>query len=136
MATAFLLQRRQPDVWPVIILISDGGDTISKISFNEVLEKILASEEQIYVIDVGSSSNETTTLQSFADESGGRRVSISEGGVGVLREVIDDLHSAHLVTYVPPQSGSEFHTVRILPTPNLKLNFRCRQGYRRTDGNR
>jgi VWFA-related protein len=136
MATYFLIQRRQPDLWPVIILFSDGGDTISKTSFNEVLEKILASEEQIYVIDVGGSSDETATLQRFADESGGRYFPFRQGGVEILRAVIDDLHSARMVTYVPPESQTEFHSVRILPTHNLKLNFRCRQGYRRPSGNR
>jgi len=42
-ATTLLSQRRQPDVWPVIILFSDGDDTISKASFKDVQERILAT---------------------------------------------------------------------------------------------
>src|SRR5208282_837952 len=38
-ATNMLIQRAQPDVWRVIILFSDGDDTISKVSLNEVLKK-------------------------------------------------------------------------------------------------
>jgi len=43
--------------------------------------------------------------------------------------VIDDLHSARVVTYRLPKFGSDFHSIRILPTHNLKLQFRCRRGY-------
>jgi VWFA-related protein len=131
-AANFLIQRRQPDVWPVIILFSDGEDTISKASFHGALEKILASEAQIYAIDIsspGRPSNGTATLQRIADDSGGRRVRISEGAVRIFNDVIDDLHSARVVTYVLPESSSDFHSIRILPTHNLKLQFRCRRGY-------
>ena len=131
-ATNSLMQRRQPDVWPVIVLFSDGADTTSKASFHEMLEKILASDVRIYAIDVGTPghpSNGTATLQRLADDSGGRRVPMSEGAGRIFSDVIDDLHSARVVTYVPPESGSEFHSVRILPTHNLKLQFRCRRGY-------
>jgi VWFA-related protein len=131
-AANLLLQRRQPDAWPVIILFSDGEDTISKTSFRGALEKVLASEVQIYAIDVGKParpSNGTATLQRIAEDSGGRCVPISEGAAGIFRDVIDDLHSARVITYVPPESDSDFHSVRILPTHNLKLQFRCRRGY-------
>ena len=128
----FLIQRGRPDVWRVIILFSDGDDTISKASFHEVWEKILASEAQIYAIDLsppGPASNGTAILQRIADDSGGRRIRSSDGAVGIFRGVIDDLHSARVVTYALPKSGSDFHSIRILPTHNLKLQFRCRRGY-------
>jgi VWFA-related protein len=131
-ATNFLIQRRQPDVWPVIILFSDGEDTISRASLHGALQKILASEAQIYAIDVsspGGPSNGSATLQRIADDSGGRCIRISEGAVRIFNDVIDDLHSARVVTYVLPESGSDFHSIRILPTHNLKLQFRCRRGY-------
>ena len=128
-ATDFLIQRGRPDVWRVIILFSDGDDTISKASFREVSEKILASEEQIYAIDVSSASDRSALLQRLADDSGGRCVRISEGAGRVFNDVIDDLHLARVVTYVPQRSRSDFHAIRILPTHNLKLQFRCRRGY-------
>jgi VWFA-related protein len=129
-----LIQRKQPDVWPVMILFSDGDDTISKSSFREASEKIVASGAQVYAIDVSNpvrSSNGTTMLQRIADDSGGRRFPIGEGARRVFNDVIDDLHSARVVTYVPPVSGLDFHSIRILPTHNLNLQFRCRRGYDR-----
>ena len=131
-ATNLLIQRKQPDVWPVIILFSDGDDNVSKASFHEALEKILVSEAQVYAIDVSSlrrPSNGTATLQRIADDSGGRFLPISEGAGRIFNDVIDDLHSARLVTYVLPESDADFHSIRILPTRNLKLQFRCRRGY-------
>jgi Mg-chelatase subunit ChlD len=131
-ATSLLSQRRQPDVWPVIVLFSDGDDTISISSFDQALEKVLATGAQIYTIDVGSPgqpSNGTATLQRIADDSGGRYVRIGAGSVGIFRDVIDDLHSARVVTYALPNSGSDFHSIRILPTHNLNFQFRCRRGY-------
>jgi VWFA-related protein len=131
-ATTFLIERRQSDVWPVILLFSDGDDTISKTSFRHVREKILESGSQIYAIDVSNSkrvSNGTTTLQRLAGDSGGRYMGLNEGPVKILKDVMDDLHSGLLVTYTLPQSSSEFHSIRVLPTHNLNLQFRCRRGY-------
>ncbi|MFZ0418515.1 MAG: VWA domain-containing protein [Candidatus Sulfotelmatobacter sp.] len=131
-ATTLLSQRRQPDVWPVIILFSDGDDTISKASFKDVQEEILATGAQIYAVDIGNSgrsSNHNATLQRLAADSGGRCVWLSEGASEIFSHVIDDLHSARVVTYALPQSNSAFHSVRILPTRNLNLQFRCRRGY-------
>ncbi|MFZ0998866.1 MAG: VWA domain-containing protein [Candidatus Sulfotelmatobacter sp.] len=131
-AATLLRQRRQPDVWPVIILFSDGDDTISKSSFHEASEKILASGAQVYAIDVsrpGQESNGTAILRRLANDSGGRCIRISEGAVRIFQDVMEDLHSARVVTYALPRSSSEFHSIRILPTHNLNLQFRCRRGY-------
>ncbi len=133
-ATGLLRQRRKPDVWPVIILFSDGDDTISKSSFHEASENILASGAHVYAIDVsspGQESNGTATLQRLADDSGGRRIRIGEGAVRIFHDVIEDLNSARVVTYALPKSTSEFHSIRILPTHNFNLQFRCRRGYYR-----
>jgi VWFA-related protein len=131
-AADLLIPHRQPDVWPVIILFSDGDDTISKASFRQASDKILASGAQVYAIDLSNPARPslgTATLRRLADDSGGRSARISDGAAGVFRNVIDDLHSARVVTYALPKSGSEFHSVRILPTHNLNLQFRCRRGY-------
>jgi len=126
------LEHRDPAVRPVIILFSDGKDTNSNTSFRDVAETILQSEAQVYAIDVNSPkdrSDGTDALQRLAQISGGRYFTIQDGAAEILSAVVDDLHSAHVVTYVPPASTAEFHTVLILPTHNLNLQFRCRRGY-------
>lgn len=127
-----LIERRQPDVWPVIVLFSDGDDTVSKSSFRDAADKIAASGAQVYTIDLSNPSqpsNGTGMLRWLADDSGGRCFPIGEGAARIFAEILDDLHSARVVTYAPPPSGSDFHSLRILPTHNLNLRFRCRRGY-------
>jgi VWFA-related protein len=136
-AAGTIIQRKQPDVWPVIILLSDGDDNISKTSFRQALQKIVASEAQVYAIDLsrpGRPSNGSATLQRLADNSGGRYFGSGEGAAGIFNHVLEDLHSARVVTYQLRESGSDFHSIRILPTHNLKLQFRCRSGYYRSGG--
>lgn len=132
-----LIQRRQPDVWPFIILFSDGDDAVSKSSFRDAADKIAASGAQVYTVDVSNprqTSNGTAMLRWIADDSGGRCFRIEEGAVRIFHDVLDDLHSARVVTYAPPPSVSDFHSIRILPTHNLNLKFRCRRGYYRRSG--
>ncbi|MGA7890699.1 MAG: hypothetical protein WCC05_00170, partial [Candidatus Sulfotelmatobacter sp.] len=74
-------------------------------------------------------SNGTAILRRLANDSGGRCIRISEGAVRIFQDVMEDLHSARVVTYALPRSSSEFHSIRILPTHNLNLQFRCRRGY-------
>lgn len=133
-AENFLTQRRQPDVWPAIILFSDGDDTVSKSSFHETSEKVVASGAPVYAIDVGRAgqpSSGTAILQRIAEDSGGRFFRNGEGAVEIFNAVMHDLHSARIVTYLAPVSGSDFHSIHILATRNLNLQFRCRQGYYR-----
>jgi hypothetical protein len=83
----------------------------------------------------GKQSRSTRLSQgsrSLADDSGGRRLAIGEGAMEIYHDVISDLRFAHVVTYALPKSGSTFHSVRILPTRNLTLRFRCRCGYYRS----
>jgi VWFA-related protein len=131
-AASLLSRRRQPDVWPVIILFSDGDDTISISSFHQALDRVLASGTQVYAVDVSSSgppSTGTATLQKLAEESGGRCMRISQDTVRIFNDVMEDLNSARVVTYALPKSGSDFHSIRILPTRNLNLRFRSPRGY-------
>ena len=131
-AAGILDGRAKPDVWRVIVLFSDGDDTISAASLKEALGAIQTTEAQVYAVDNGISgqpSNGTAILQKIATESGGRYLRIKDGAANVFKSVMDDLHSARVVTYALPAADTDFHSIRILPTHNLKLQFRCRGGY-------
>jgi VWFA-related protein len=135
---SLLSKRTQPDVWPVILLFSDGDDTISMSSLQRVLQKLLASGAQVYAIDLGSPTQHsigTATLHEIAEASGGRYLRIGEGASRILSDILDDFHSARMITYALPESSSDFHSVRILPTHNLNLRFRSRNGYYQNSGN-
>jgi VWFA-related protein len=131
-AANFVSERRAPGVRPVLIIFSDGDDTISKRSASEAFEGALASEAQIYAVDMNNpktGSTGTALLQEIAEVTGGRYFPMREGSSRVLSAVLEDLHTAYLVTYELPSRVEGFHSVRILPTHNLNLRFRSRHGY-------
>jgi VWFA-related protein len=131
-AANFVSQRREPGVRPVLIIFSDGDDTISRRSSSEAFQAALASDAQIYTVDVNSSkspSSGAVLLQELADDTGGRYFPMAKGAARVLSAVLEDLHAAYMVTYELPSREVGYHSVRILPTHNLNLRFRSRHGY-------
>ena len=130
-ASRFTAERPGPQLRPVFILFSDGLDTISMNSGRSAVEAALASEAQIYAIDLNSprSSPGSAVLKNMAEVTGGRYFPVSEGAVKVLGAVLDDLHNGYLVSYKLPSRVEGFHAVQIFPTHNLDLQFRCRRGY-------
>lgn len=134
----FLSGRRTAGVRPVIILFSDGDDTISKISAEDAFEAVSASGALLYAIDTNpphDSSDGSVALQRIADAGGGRSFPIREGAANVLKSLLEDLRTSYIVTYPPPGAVLGFHSLRILPQRNLNLRFHCRSGYYYGTGN-
>ncbi len=132
LAGNFVAEHRDSERRPVMILFSDGEDTISKTSAANALGAALASEAPIYAVDLnpgGRQSDGASTLESMTEATGGRHLFIERGAREILNAVLTDLHSGYLVTYKLPNRARGFHAVRILPTHNMNLRFRCRSGY-------
>lgn len=135
----FLMQHRDPEARPVLLLFSDGEDTISKVSLNHALEAVLAGEAQVYAVDLNDElrpSDGSAALETMIGATGGRHLFIRQGAADLLSALLEDLHAGYLVTYKLPNQNAGFHWIRILPTRNLKLQFRCRRGYVYHDENR
>ena len=99
---------------------------------DDAIEEAQRAEVIIYTISTnvsGTKSRGDKILEAMADATGGRYFTIGEGAVKVLGDVLEDLHAAYVVTYQLPSRDIGFHPVRILPTRNLNLRFRCRHGY-------
>jgi Mg-chelatase subunit ChlD len=131
LAARLLSQRRDPQVQPVLIVFSDGQDTISRNSASDALRALWASGAQTYVVDSSGQGYEEGTrfLRAIANLTGGQYFSLADGGAGALASVIEDRHAAYILTYKVPTPTPGFHLVRVLPTQNPNLQFRCRQGY-------
>jgi VWFA-related protein len=128
----FISHRRTPGVEPVLIVFSDGDDTVSRTSAGDALEALAASNALIYSVDLGNPDNPSDgsrILQQMSEATGGRHFSVREGAANVLKAVIEDLHASYVVTYQLPNHRVGFHSLRILPTNNLNLRFHCRNGY-------
>jgi Ca-activated chloride channel homolog len=125
----------------VIILLSDGNDTISLHSAQDALEAARAAGALIYAIDLGPSGGPTQRqagsvfLRQLADATGGRYLSYSplfsqpNGGAAVLSAILDDLRSSYVVTYDLPSHEVGYHSLRLMPTHKLNLSFHSRNGY-------
>jgi len=125
-------RRRTPGVRQVLILFSDGNDTISRASSREALDAVMASGALLYTIDLDSSrspSSGSLALQQMAEATGGRSFSLQNNTGDVLQAVLADLRASYIVTYQLPSHADGFHSLRILPKHDLNLRFYSRRGY-------
>lgn len=120
-------QNTDPQARRVMILFSDGEDTISKNAASDAIESLLANDIQVYTISPGRGDN--AFLQDLASATGGRVFRLSEGASKVAEAVLSDFHASYQITYKLPYHSTGFHPIRILPTHDLNLHFRCRRGY-------
>lgn len=116
----------------VLIVFSDGNDTISLRSLIDARDTAVAHNVQIYGIAQDRSasySNGTQTLRTLATATGGRCFKAKGGATRALDLVLEDFRASYIVSYHLPTHARGFHTVQILPTHNLNLKFRSRSGY-------
>ena len=132
----FISHHRRAGARPVLILFSDGNDTISLHSAREALEAVLDGGALIYSVDIGTPENQTAGsmfLRQVSEATGGRyfslRFSPHDGAATVLNAVLEDLRASYVVTYDLPSHQAGFHSLRLLPTHNLNLTFHSRNGY-------
>lgn len=128
----FISSRQTPSVRPVLVLFSDGRDTISKTSAPDALQALIASGALLYAIDMnqpGDASRGSAALRKMAEATGGRYFSMQDGAANVLQAALEDLRASYVVTYALPSPAAGFHSLRILPKHNLNLRFHCRNGY-------
>lgn len=123
--------RQTAGVRPILVLFSDGDDTISKTSAREALDAVIDSGALLYAIDVNpaGAARQSGLLQRMADATGGRYFSARYGAANTLRAALDDLRASYIVTYPLPTHAVGFHSLRILPKHDLNLRFHCRDGY-------
>ena len=133
-AADFISHHRRAGVRPVMILFSDGDDTISMHSPREALQAVLDEGALIYSVDIGKDQTAGTMfLRQASDATGGRYFSARfwhhEGAVTLLNAALEDLRASYVVTYDLPSHQAGFHSLRLLPTHNLNLTFHSRNGY-------
>ena len=128
----FISSRLVAGVRPVLILFSDGDDTISRTSAREAVEALIASGALLYTVDLnkpGYVSNGSNVLRRMAEDTGGRYFPAGDNSVHVLQAAIEDLRASYVVTYQLPSQALGFHSLRIFPKHNVNFRFHCRNGY-------
>ena len=131
-ASDFISHHRRAGARPVLILFSDGNDTISLHSAREALDAVVAGGALVYSVDTGKPANPSAGsmfLRQVSDASGGRYFSLQDGVANVMSAVLEDLRASYVVTYDLPSQQAGFHSLCLMPTHNLNLTFHSRNGY-------
>ncbi len=125
----------------ILVLISDGSDTINNTTYDQALEQALRNEVMIYsIIDVpiaasaGRDTGGEHALIALSEQTGGKSFYASEGGLDkAFARVSEDLRTQYLLGYYPrnQEPGVNFHRLRVtVPRATAgAFNIRCRTGY-------
>ena len=125
----------------VLIVISDGDDTVKSTTYAQALEQALRNEVMIYsIIDVpiaasaGRDLGGEHALITLAEQTGGKSFYESDGGLDkAFARVSDDLRTQYLLGYYPKnqEPGRTFHRVEVtIPRATAQdFNIRHKTGY-------
>jgi Ca-activated chloride channel family protein len=138
------LERRQGR--KVMVVITDGGDTVSQVDYQEALREAQESECIVYsiiVVPIEASAGRNTggehALMQISDDTGGKHYyaeSIKQIDEA-FRKISDELRTQYLLAYYPKQrlADSDFRRLEVKVTPAsdaglaLPLSVRHRTGY-------
>ncbi len=121
-----------------LIVVSDGRDNASKISFSELMKDIGESRATVYTIglyDPSNSDSNSRVLRKIAGISGGEL--FEPKGLGEIaptfETISDDVRHRYTIGYVPDEENDkrQARQVRVVAHENdHKLRVRCRSTYR------
>jgi Ca-activated chloride channel homolog len=125
----------------VLVLVSDGGDTVKDKTYEDALEQALRGEVMIYsVIDVpiaasaGRDIGGEHALITLSEQTGGKSFYVEEGDLEkAFAKVSDDLRTQYLIGYYPRKQvpGLSFHriSVTVPRAADNAFNIRYKSGY-------
>jgi Ca-activated chloride channel family protein len=125
----------------VLVLVTDGGDTVKGSTYDEALEQALRNEVMIYsIIDVpieasaGRDLGGEHALIQLSQDTGGKHFYVDEGGLDkAFARVSADLRTQYMIGYYPhnQEPGRSFHHIDITvprAAPDA-FNIRHKTGY-------
>ncbi len=123
-----------------LVLVSDGGETTSKIDSHRALEAAQLADAVIYPVivmpitnDAGRNIGGEHALQFMAEGTGGRTFLLSEGAQldRAFDSIITELRTEYLLAYYPhdvPLTKERFHKLELRMKPP-ELRASARNGY-------
>ena len=123
----------------VIVLLSDGEDTSSLLSFEEALEAASRSDTVIYTIGLGvgsattrrTSGDASFVLTRLAERTGGRAFFPAQAKdlAGVYRSIREELSNQYVLAYISSsQRSGQWRRVQVRVNRS-NVAVRTRQGY-------
>ncbi len=125
----------------ILVLVTDGGDTVKGSTYDDALEQALRNEVMIYsIIDVpieasaGRDLGGEHALITLSEQTGGKHFYVDAGGLDkAFARVSDDLRTQYMIGYYPrnQEPGRTFHGIQVtVPrATNESFNIRHKTGY-------
>jgi VWFA-related protein len=125
----------------VIVVVSDGTDTISDLDFDATMARLLADDCQVYAVETGNSESANLhdlaaqrRFEEFTSETGGAVFvphSVAELNAA-FTEIAADLSHQYVLGYYPPSTEARdgrfrAFTLTVKSRPGLRV--RTRKGY-------
>ncbi len=132
----------------VLVVISDGGNTVKGVDYAQALEQARRGEVMVYsvidlpvVADAGRETGGEHALITLSQETGGKYYYAEDGNLEkAFRQVSEDLRTQYLLGYYPAHrvTDSSFRTISVTLTHaaagNNAFALRHRTGYYSTSG--
>jgi len=124
----------------VIVIVSDGTDTISDLDFDTTMARLLADDCQVYAVQTGNSESPNLhdlagarRLQEFAAQTGGA-VYVPHTNAELadaFRQIATDLSQQYVLSYYPSGElrDGRFRTFTLNVKTRPDLRVRTRKGY-------
>jgi Ca-activated chloride channel family protein len=124
----------------VLVIVSDGADTISDLSYDETLRRVIAADCQVYAVQTGifESANlydlmAVRRLETFSDRTGGA-VYIPKNTAeldSAFAQISADLAQQYVLSYYPTDEGRDgrFRVINLRVKTRPHLRVRARRGY-------
>ncbi len=127
----------------VLVLITDGGDTVSKIDYQQALRAAEEAECIVYsiiVVPIENSAGRETggehALIQLSEDTGGKHYYATSTSQldEAFRQISDELRTQYLLAYYPSQrtSDSQFRSIQVTvsgPADATSYRVRHRAGY-------
>lgn len=124
----------------VIVIVSDGADTISDLDFEGTMQRLQSSDCQIYAVQTGHIENANLRdlaaerrLQEFAGQTGGT-VYVPKGTNDLdaaFAQISEDLAQQYVLSYYPTDDRRDgrFRVINLRVTTRQNVRIRARKGY-------
>jgi VWFA-related protein len=123
------------DARKAIVILSDGDDTQSSMTYDRVFEEVKNTDTIIYTIALGSAYADMDAhgkLKQLAEQTGGRFYAASKASAleSVYAKIAEELRSQYYLTYASENETFDGRWVPIkLETKAKGLEVRARKGY-------
>ena len=124
----------------VLVIVSDGADTISDLTYDETLRRVIASDCQVYAVQTGIFENANLydlmavrRLELFSERTGGA-VYIPKTSADLdsaFAQIAADLAQQYVLSYYPTDEGRDgrFRIINLRVKTRPHLRVRARRGY-------